>query len=146
MSTGIYHIHHIIPRHMGGSDDPSNLIKLTVEEHALAHKKLWEEHGKEEDRIAWLALSNIMKKEEVVESVLVLSGKNTQRLHNKDGRISSMGGKALWSKPGMREHLSQKRKEQINPMLGKSQKRVCCLCCKRDLPINVFAIHVKRGF
>lgn len=53
----IYHIHHIIPKHMGGSNHPSNLIKLTVEEHAEAHKKLWEEHGNIYDRIAWLALS-----------------------------------------------------------------------------------------
>jgi hypothetical protein len=42
---------------MGGTDDSSNLIKLTVEEHALAHKKLWEEHGKTEDFIAYKALS-----------------------------------------------------------------------------------------
>jgi len=53
----IYHNHHIIPRHMGGSDEPSNLIKLTIEEHAEAHRKLWEEHGKEEDNIAWRMLS-----------------------------------------------------------------------------------------
>lgn len=30
------HIHHIIPRHMGGTDDPSNLIELTIQEHAEA--------------------------------------------------------------------------------------------------------------
>ena len=44
-SNTIYHVHHIVPRHMGGTDDPSNLIKLTIEEHAEAHKKLWEKHG-----------------------------------------------------------------------------------------------------
>lgn len=53
----IYHTHHIIPRHMGGTDDPSNLIKITVEEHAQSHKKLYEDHGKIEDFIAWKALS-----------------------------------------------------------------------------------------
>jgi len=42
---------------MGGTDDPSNLMELTVAEHAEAHKKLWEEHNQEWDRIAWLALS-----------------------------------------------------------------------------------------
>ena len=35
---------------MGGTDDPSNLIKLTVEDHAAAHKKLYEEHGKLQDK------------------------------------------------------------------------------------------------
>ena len=53
----IYHKHHIIPKHAGGTDDPSNLIQLTIEEHAQAHKKLFDEHGRWQDRIAWLTLS-----------------------------------------------------------------------------------------
>ena len=38
----LYHKHHIIPKHMGGTDDPSN--KLTVEEHAETTEfcmKIW---------------------------------------------------------------------------------------------------------
>jgi hypothetical protein len=49
------HIHHKIPKHMGGSNDPSNLIELTVAEHAEAHKKLFEEYGCWQDEIAWKA-------------------------------------------------------------------------------------------
>jgi hypothetical protein len=52
------HKHHIIPKHAGGTDDPSNLVLLTVEEHAEAHKKLWLECGREQDYIAWKTLSN----------------------------------------------------------------------------------------
>jgi|TARA_R110001592_G_C12940999_1_gene730405 RNA polymerase sigma factor (sigma-70 family) len=37
--------HHIIPRHHGGDDNPNNIIELEVREHALAHKKLYEETG-----------------------------------------------------------------------------------------------------
>jgi hypothetical protein len=51
------HIHHIIPKHMGGTDDPSNLIELTVEEHSQAHLKLYEQHGKKEDLCAYYMLS-----------------------------------------------------------------------------------------
>ena len=46
------HKHHIIPRHMGGTDDPSNLVELTIEEHAQAHERLYEEHGHDQDRVA----------------------------------------------------------------------------------------------
>jgi hypothetical protein len=51
------HIHHIIPKHMGGSDDPTNLIELSVEEHAMAHYKLYEQYGKKEDLCAYYMLS-----------------------------------------------------------------------------------------
>ncbi len=33
--------HHIIPRSEGGSDDPSNLVKLTAREHFIAHWLLY---------------------------------------------------------------------------------------------------------
>ena len=60
----IYHKHHIVPRHAGGTDDPSNIIELTVEEHAEAHKKLYEDHGRWQDEIAWKTLSGQIGKEE----------------------------------------------------------------------------------
>lgn len=36
--TGILEVHHIIPRSQGGTDNPSNLIVLTVEEHKAIHE------------------------------------------------------------------------------------------------------------
>ena len=36
---------------MGGTDDPSNIVIVTIEEHANLHKQLWEDLGHEEDRI-----------------------------------------------------------------------------------------------
>ena len=49
MSTDIYHNQHIIPRHAGGTDDPDNIARLTVSEHAEAHCKLYEEYGRWQD-------------------------------------------------------------------------------------------------
>ena len=46
------HEHHIIPKYAGGTDSPDNLIKLTVEEHAEAHRKLYEQYGRWQDRVA----------------------------------------------------------------------------------------------
>ncbi len=45
---------------MGGTDDPSNLIELTITEHAEAHLRLWEEHGIEYDLIAYKSLSGMI--------------------------------------------------------------------------------------
>lgn len=50
---------------MGGSDDPSNLVELTVEEHAEAHKELYEVHGHWQDYLAWQGLTKRMACEEV---------------------------------------------------------------------------------
>jgi hypothetical protein len=56
------HKHHIIPKHMGGTDDPSNLIELTPDEHSAAHLKLYEEFGKLEDLCAYYMLGNEIEK------------------------------------------------------------------------------------
>jgi hypothetical protein len=62
----IKHKHHIIPRHVGGSDDPSNIIELTIQEHAEAHRKLYEEHGRWQDKLAWQALTGMIPHEQVL--------------------------------------------------------------------------------
>jgi hypothetical protein len=64
------HKHHIIPRHAGGTDDPSNIVELTVEEHAEAHRILYEQYGRIEDKRAWMGLAKIMSGEEIVNEIL----------------------------------------------------------------------------
>ena len=54
-------MHHIVPRHMGGTNDPANLVELTIEDHAIAHFVLWKMHGRVQDKIAWMGLSNVEK-------------------------------------------------------------------------------------
>jgi hypothetical protein len=39
-----YETHHIVPRCLGGNDDETNLVKLTPEEHYLAHQLLCKIH------------------------------------------------------------------------------------------------------
>lgn len=69
------HKHHIIPKHMGGSDNSENIIELSIEEHAEAHRLLWEEYGKKQDWLAWQGLAGLMKKEEIVKELLSIAGK-----------------------------------------------------------------------
>jgi len=63
------HKHHIVPKHIGGSDDPSNLVSLTVEEHAEAHRILFEQHGRWQDQVAWKALAGMIGKEEIIYEI-----------------------------------------------------------------------------
>jgi len=62
----IKHKHHIIPKHMGGSDDPDNIVELTVQQHAEAHRKLYEEFGLLQDKLAWLGLTGLISTAEIV--------------------------------------------------------------------------------
>ena len=67
---------------MGGTDDPSNLVELTPEEHAEAHRVLCEEHGRWQDRVAWIGLAGLATKAEHVAMLLSEAGK-------KGGRMAS---------------------------------------------------------
>lgn len=41
----LYEIHHMIPKSLGGSNEKSNLIKLTQREHYIAHMILWKTYS-----------------------------------------------------------------------------------------------------
>ena len=43
--SGVYEKHHIVPKSMGGTDDATNLIKLTPRQHYIAHWMLWKAYG-----------------------------------------------------------------------------------------------------
>ncbi len=94
----IYHKHHIIPKHMGGTDDPSNIIELTVEEHAEAHRKLFEEYGRWQDEVAWKALSGMIGNEEAIQVVLSMAGKHKRSDETKKRISLSKKGTIPWNK------------------------------------------------
>jgi len=108
---------------MGGTDDPDNLIELSVEEHSLAHKKLFEEHGNEFDRIAWLALSGMIGKEEIIHLTAVESGRkygtpkgyagswNKCMKAGPDNNIRSGENNPMWGK----KHSEETRKKMGHP-------------------------------
>lgn len=61
---------------MGGTDDPENLIELTIEEHAEAHRILYEKYGKWQDYYAWKGLSGQIGREEILKQIHINNGKN----------------------------------------------------------------------
>jgi hypothetical protein len=83
----IYHKHHIIPKHMGGSDDPSNLIEITIEEHANIHKQLWEDLGHWQDKIAWQMLSGQISSAEAIKQAQSEGAKNRKKRFGKDNHF-----------------------------------------------------------
>jgi len=124
MSRTILHKHHIIPKHAGGTDDPSNLIYLTVEEHAEAHKKLWEEHGRWQDRLAWLALSGHIGKEEINRIKFSEGAKSQWENEEHRKKISrkmkkTMTGREPWNKG---KHLPDSLKSKLS-VSAKKRKR-----------------------
>jgi hypothetical protein len=98
----IYHKHHIIPKHMGGSDDPSNITRLTIEEHTEAHKILWEEYKCKEDWLAWQGLAGLLTKQEISEIIMRDNGYRTGT--NSKGKPKSESHKKSLSKAQKEYH------------------------------------------
>ena len=72
------HLHHIIPRHMGGTDDPSNLYECTVEEHAELHFALYLEYGRYEDWVAAQGLAGMIDNAEWIKMRQSIGGSKSQ--------------------------------------------------------------------
>lgn len=102
---------------MGGTDDPSNLIELTVEDHAEAHRKLWEQYGNWQDEIAWKALSGQIKKEDFhneIRRTRMLGNKIwLGRKHSPESRSKMGPKKGTVFTEEHRKKLSEKRKTRI---------------------------------
>lgn len=109
------HKHHIIPKHMGGSDDSSNLIELTVEEHAEAHLKLYNTYKKIEDWYAYLALSGQVSSDEARRQVC----KERMKINNPS-KNPEVIQKILQSRSWYRPSEETKRKTSLS-LLGKKK-------------------------
>ena len=146
-SNTIYHIHHIVPRHMGGTDDPSNLVRLTVEEHAEAHRKLYEQHGKWEDKVAWKALSGQISMSEASKEASRLGGlKGLKHLKGKTYE-EAYGDNADKRRQQIIEG-NKKRKgikyKTMNRRWTSNDIKICCLKCQHQTSITQFARHLRK--
>lgn len=57
---GYAELHHVVPRCLGGTDDPSNLVSLTAGEHYVAHQLLVKMHP-DHKGLAYAAVCMTMK-------------------------------------------------------------------------------------
>ena len=142
--------HHIIPRHMGGTDDPSNLIEVTIEEHAELHKKLWEEKGQEWDRIAWLALSGLVHTSEVSKMVHIEGCKKGGKVSSQRRKKNGTSIKDWIQKTGFVRAFTKedcikgaKKAGKIGVRVMNAQRWICLECGKVDRPAAL-GWHMKK--
>ena len=137
------HKHHIIPKHMGGTDDSSNLVELTVEEHAEAHRILFEQHGHWEDYIAWQGLSGRIGKEEIIRNVSRLANLGKTMSESSKEKISKASSGRLHTEESKRKMSllatgkkpsEETRKKLKESHLGKKQSEETKL--KRSLSLS----------
>lgn len=57
-----FHLHHIIPKHAGGTDDLGNLIPVTKEEHQKLHLERYEKYGDFRDLCAYYVIGSEFEK------------------------------------------------------------------------------------
>ena len=82
--------HHIIPLHMGGPNTPANIKEITVMEHSLAHKKLYEEHGNWQDYVLWHGLAKLTDNLEAVTLFMEAGGRTGTKLaYIKDNKANN---------------------------------------------------------
>jgi hypothetical protein len=117
---------------MGGTDDPSNLVELTVEEHAEAHKILWEKYGKLEDYVAWKALCGNIDTVEAERKFLAAEGyrrflKTDEGKHwiqkNMVGRDKTISIKAMQKANTGRSKTDAEKKKNADAHTGKKHSR-----------------------
>ena len=100
------HTHHIIPKHAGGTDDHSNLIELTIEEHAEAHRILYEQYGRWQDKVAWQGLLGLIPHEQIMKEMYAA----------RRGKNNYMYGKPCYYK------MTDDEKQNWKNNIGKSMK------------------------
>lgn len=106
---------------MGGTDDPSNIIELTIIQHAEAHKLLWEKYNKKEDYLAWKGLTGCIDKEEIIYNISHLNGKKRKGCKRPDlsirnNKTNSEDNPA--KRPEVRKKLSVLRTGSNNHFYG----------------------------
>ena len=118
----IYHKHHIVPRHAGGTDDPSNLILLTIEEHAEAHRILYEKHGRWQDKVAWLTLSKQISCAEAIKMAQSLAnrGENNKMFGMTGEKNPNYGNRGPKNPLYGRKHSEETCKKKRMSLIGRS--------------------------
>lgn len=116
-------LHHIIPKHAGGTDDPSNLMECTVEEHAELHLALYLEHGRWQDWVAFHAIAGFIKNEDVAREALRLNGmkkrsEETKRKMSESAKLSWANGRDHTPNPNRKSTKGYKHSDEARKKMS----------------------------
>lgn len=145
----ITHRHHIIPRHAGGGDSDGNYITLTVEEHAEAHRVLYEKHGRWQDKVAWLSLSRQMTQDDAraeARRKAVGDFHRGRKRSDETKKRMSEAAKKRSKEPYIGRKMTDETKRKMSEAamgrqnaLGSKREKVKCPKCGEVGPVNVWA-------
>lgn len=112
------HFHHIIPRHMGGTDDSSNLVLLTPIEHAQEHLRLYKQHGRQADAWAYNRLMRQLGKKGEYLYVAPNKGKKfAEEVNKKKGRSGEQNAMS-------RQEIRERHQEAMSKLRGSTKVKV----------------------
>ncbi len=123
----IYHMHHILPKSSGGSDEPQNLIKLSYKDHVIAHYILYKANPTNSNWIAYRLMSGIDEnKKQLVEQLKLeaISKRDLGKIGSKESVMKAMEKRAKTIAKMTPEERSQKfgNHKENHPFWGKERK------------------------
>ena len=102
---------------MGGSDDPDNLITLSVKEHAIAHARLYLKYGNEKDYLAYKGLRKQIGKEQIFIETSRIGGLNNKgKLKTKEHRAKISESNKVQSSHWQKGDIQKKKENSSKAM------------------------------
>jgi HNH endonuclease len=80
IKEGLFDEHHIIPKYMGGSDDFTNLVKVSRTCHTMFHFCNYQLWGNREDYLAYRGLSGQLSKQNIIKELASNTAKKNKNL------------------------------------------------------------------
>lgn len=95
-----WHKHHLKPRYIGGTDDPSNLVKCNTAMHMFFHWLRYKEYDKEADKLAYMGLAGLIGKDEIIDRLCTIKEEAIERSRK---RTSELFKGSTWFNNGKEE-------------------------------------------
>jgi len=139
-------IHHIIPRSLGGDDNPDNLIELLPEEHLFIHQLRWKIFGHREDMLAVRFILNGLKgiKNEEIEKALnskILNKKILKGYAWLKQNIQEFRKKHQWHTEEGLKRISEAQKNKIIVKDAKTGKLIGKVNCDHPKVLSGEWVH-----